>query len=266
MVIFIYFIFLFILEIKDEKNEKENISESEEKEINDKKNIEMNEKSEIKEDKKEIEFIPNIKDETINLIKEYNNLIEEVLKIKDTGNGFYNKKNYEEAEKYYRQGIEKIEKFSPINQTDEYNSELEDCKYKIKSYKKILYSNISLSMSKRENYKEANEINLYILHNIDPDDESTYLRLLKYTLSLGDFEQGKKIYEDIKNKFSDNEEKFERIQNNCQDLIKSLKEYDEQIQRNFYYKLLNYTLTGIGIFTGVCLITYFAKKYYKSKY
>ena len=72
----------------------------------------------MKEESKEIES-PKIENDNniiaLQIIEEYKQLIEELAKIKETGNSFFNEKNYDEAEKYYREGIDKIEKFVPSN-------------------------------------------------------------------------------------------------------------------------------------------------------
>ena len=93
----------------------------------------------MKEKIKEIESPKIEKDSNVialKIIEEYQKLIEEIAKIKETGNKFFNQKNYDEAEKYYREGIDKIEKFIPSNSLSEFNEEVQDCIFKVNSYKK----------------------------------------------------------------------------------------------------------------------------------
>ena len=96
----------------------------------------------MKEKIKEIESPKIEKDSNVialKIIEEYQKLIEEIAKIKETGNKFFNEKNYDEAEKCYREGIEKIEKFVPSNSLSEFNEEVQDCIFKVNSYKKDFY-------------------------------------------------------------------------------------------------------------------------------
>jgi tetratricopeptide (TPR) repeat protein len=217
----------------------------------------------MKEESKEIESPKIEKDNNIiamKIIEEYQKLIEEISKIKETGNTFFNQKNYEEAEKYYREGIDKIEKFIPSNSLSEFNEEVQDCIFKVNSYKKFFYSNLSIVLSKKNNFKEAIQICLYILNNIDPEDESSYIRLLKWTIEDKDYEKGRKIAEEISEKFNSNEEKFKKIEKDYYDIIQLIKEYEERNPHPSNW--LSYAFYGVGILISVSLIVYVKRRYF----
>ena len=185
-----------MLEEKDKKNnEEEEEEEEEEKKEEEKKIIEPIETEKINPEINNNNLIAN------KIIEEYQELIEEISKIKETGNKCFNQKDYDESEKNYRLGIDKIEKFSPSKSLSEFNEEVQDYIFKVNSYKKVLYGNLSVTLAKKKNYKDAIQICLYILNNIDPEDESSYIRLLKWYIEDGDFEKAKKIAEEIKEKF-----------------------------------------------------------------
>ena len=217
----------------------------------------------MKEESKEIESPKIEKDSNVialKIIEEYQKLIEEIAKIKETGNKFFNEKNYDEAEKCYREGIEKIEKFVPSNSLSEFNEEVQDCIFKVNSYKKSFYGNLSIALAKKNNFKEAIQICLYILNNIDPEDETTYIRLLKWTIKDNDYEKGKKIAEEIIEKFNSNEEKFKKIEKEYNEILKQIKEYEENHPTSSNW--MNYALYGLGIAIGVAVIVMVKKKYY----
>jgi hypothetical protein len=255
-------------EKKIEKNEEEEEEEEEKiddfKKKTDEKLIEP--KDEMKEESKEIES-PKIENDNniiaLQIIEEYKQLIEELAKIKETGNSFFNEKNYDEAEKYYREGIDKIEKFVPSNSLSEFNEEVQDCIFKVNSYKKSFYGNLSISLSKKNNFKEAIQICLYILNNIDPEDETSYIRLLKWTIKDNDYEKGKKIAEEIKEKFNSNEEKFKKIEKEFNEILKEINEYE--INNPTSSNWLKYTLYGTGFVIGITLITILVKKKFYNK-
>eukprot|EP01080_Neovahlkampfia_damariscottae_P009926 gene9926-2247_t len=123
-------------------------------------------------------------------IVESNNIIEEIKKLKEEGNFEFKKQNFAEAEKFYQEGLIKIEK-------------IED-KEDLKELMVQLYSNVSACYLKNSAYERAIECCTNALE-INEKYVKCYFRrakayenLEKYEESLADLKKIKEI--DVDNK------------------------------------------------------------------
>jgi len=164
---------------------------------------------------------------------DFTNLISEVTKFKEKGCALYKEKKIEEAKGVFKEGIDAIEKESPIiNKERETN---EQCKEILLLSKKIL-SNIALCYYKQGKYKESIEYDLKIIQNY-PNFGKSIVRLFNAYSRLNQLQQAAcygdlflELEKDVRDKFKGTQEKVQEAKKKLKEIQKKEK---DKIKKDF---------------------------------
>jgi len=141
-----------------------------------------------------------------------NNKLNEIIEEKNKINEFTKNKNFIEAEKGYKEIINKINKIS--------NEELND---DILNQKKLILSNLSLSLIKQKKIKESKKYDTQIIRDLDKTFSKSYARLINNYLDEKNIYCARYYYS-LMVKFC-NDDEIEKFS----DIIKKLK---KEISKN----------------------------------
>ena len=137
---------------------------------------------------------------------ESNNKLNEIIEEKNKVNEFTKNGNFIEAEKGYKEIIDKINNLPK----EEFNEE-------ILNQKKLILSNLSLSLTKQKKIKEAKKCDIEIIKKLDNKFSKSYARLINNYLDEKNVSCANYYYSIMKK-----ECKKEEI-NNFSDIIKRLE-------------------------------------------
>ena len=160
--------------------------------------------------------------------KELRNLLSELSKIKEEGNNYYNNKNYEQAEKKYKEGIQKINEFQMISNIEEVNGQINDHLMNINIINSKFYNNLSTVLFKQKKYEESLKTAEFIIQNINQDHDVSYCRILYCLIELKKIILANYYADIIKKKFK-NTEAFVKFNEELARLDKLNKEFSDNI-------------------------------------
>ena len=160
--------------------------------------------------------------------KELRNLLTELSKTKEEGNNYYNNKNYEEAEKKYKEGIKKINEFQMISNIEEVNGQINDHLMNINILNSKFYNNLSTVLFKQKKYEESLKTAEFIIQNINQDHDVSYCRILYCLIELKKIILANYYADIIKKKFK-NTEAFVKFNEELARLDKLNKEFSDNI-------------------------------------
>jgi len=116
--------------------------------------------------------------------KKLTELLNELSNINEQGNNYYNNKNYDSAEKKYKEGIERIEEFTKLGNIEEINGKINEHITNINEFKSKFYNKLSTALFKQKKYEESFKKAAYIIQNINKDNEVSYYIILYCLIEL----------------------------------------------------------------------------------
>jgi len=165
---------------------------------------------------------------------DFSNLLNNLENIKNEGNSLYKKKQVEEAKTKFYEGYKLFEKESNIIYNEFYINE--QCENLIIIYKKIL-SNLALCYYKQENYNKSIEFDLKLIA-LEPKFGKSIVRLFNSYSKINKCQQAifygelfMDLDKEIRNKFNDVEQKFDKEQIK---LNKLQKEEKSRIKKSIF--------------------------------
>ena len=186
---------------------------------------------------------------------DFTQLISDLTKIKDEGNALYKKKNLEEAEKKYEEGIILFAKESPlINKERGIN---EQCKEVLILYQKIL-SNMALSFYKRGNYEKAIEYDLKIIENF-PKFGKSIVRLFNSYSKLGKNQQAVYYGDLFLELDQETRDKFKGTQDKVKDEKQRLKEIQKAERDKIKKEFAKYSVPALILLLAILTFLLFKK-------
>ena len=156
------------------------------------------------------------------------NLLSELANIKQQGNNFFNNKNYEEAEKMYKEGTKKINDFMLKENIEEINGQIKDYLMNINEINIQFYNNLSIALFKQQKYEESFKIAEYIIQNLNQEHIACYGRILYCLIELKKIILANNYAEIIKKKFR-NSDSFSKFKDQFNKLELINKEFSDQI-------------------------------------
>ena len=155
-------------------------------------------------------------------------LLTEASSLKEKGNEYYKNNNFEEAEKQYRKGIDKLNETSFIPDIDELNGQINNYLMNITNLTIQLHNNLSASLIKQEKYEETLKNCEFIIHNLNQEHVLSYCRILYCLIELKKVIMANHYAEIIKNKFG-KQESFIKFKDQLAKLEILNKEFSDKI-------------------------------------
>ena len=152
--------------------------------------------------KKQFNFNNLSREEKMEQIENFlHSILSEASSIKEKGNEFYKNNNFEEAEKQYRKGINKINETSLMPDIEELNGQINNYLISITNLTIQLHNNLSAAMIKQEKYEETIKNCEFILQNLNQEHVHSYCRILFCLIQLKKVIMANHYAEIIKVKF-----------------------------------------------------------------
>ena len=158
------------------------------------------------------------------------NLLTELSNIKQQGNDYVKNNNFEQAEKKYEEGINKINKFITTSNIEEINGQIQDHLMNMNLINIQLYNNLSTVLYKQKKYKECLKNSEYIIQALNQDHIASYGRILYCLIELKKVILANHYADIIKKKFG-NGDSFSKFKDQLNKL--------EILNKEFSNKMLN---------------------------
>jgi hypothetical protein len=156
------------------------------------------------------------------------NLLTELSNIKQQGNDYVKNNNFEQAEKKYEEGINKINKFITTSNIEEINGQIQDHLMNMNLINIQLYNNLSTVLYKQKKYKECLKNSEYIIQALNQDHIASYGRILYCLIELKKVILANHYADIIKKKFG-NGDSFSKFKDQFNKLEIINKEFSDQI-------------------------------------
>ena len=164
--------------------------------------------------------------------KNLRTLLSELSNIKEQGNNYFNNKNYEQAEKKYKEGIQKImDEFGILPNLDEVNDQIKEHLININIFNSKFYNNLSTVLFKQKKYEESLKTAEYIIENINKDHDVSYCRILYCLIELKKIIAANHYADIIKKKFI-NKDSFPKFQEELNRLDQLNKKFSDNLLNN----------------------------------
>lgn len=179
--------------------------------------------------KKQFNFNNLSREEKIEQIENFlHSLLSEASSLKEKGNELYKNNIFEEAEKKYREGINKLNETSLIPELDELNGQINNYLINITTLTTQLYNNLTAALFKQEKYEETIKNCEFIIQNLNNDHVLSYCRILFCLIKLKKVVMANHYADIIKIKFG-KQNCFSKFKDNLKKLENLNMEFSEKI-------------------------------------
>ena len=155
-------------------------------------------------------------------------ILSEASSLKEKGNEFYKNNNFEEAEKQYREGINKLNELPLLPDIDELNGQINNYLININNLTIQLHNNLSAAFIKQEKFDDAIKNCEFILQNLNQEHLVSYYRILFCLIALKKVIMANHYAEIIKIKFGKHNN-FSKFDDQFAKLEELNKEFSDKI-------------------------------------
>jgi hypothetical protein len=155
-------------------------------------------------------------------------ILSEASSLKEKGNEFYKNNNFEEAEKQYREGINKLNELPLLPDIDELNGQINNYLININNLTIQLHNNLSAAFIKQEKFDDAIKNCEFILQNLNQEHLVSYYRILFCLIALKKVIMANHYAEIIKIKFAKHNN-FSKFDDQFAKLEELNKEFSDKI-------------------------------------